>query len=299
MFYEFRPMMFNNYQRAKNYFLDHPDQLIDIESYITSIVNDCILKNYDEIERDYNEASYLNAFWANYPPEDRGRAPVGDQIPWIEVGEHAVGHKLNRLLSDDLEIAEIGLPSGADNRFVLFSDEINCITHGFTNCAFVFLDIKSVGPRDNFDHTVISPYQVSGDGIWKSPDDDMINSTMDAVGTRVSHIFYPAIAPIYAFSNNNVAPTIHLFVKPVYSMLTNGNRGQPLESIKNVCVPNGLLLTKEPNYLKLYPNLFFPGKDDKGKDPKKIRVRVSFSILQQIAFWRVQQIGRPNYALQS
>lgn len=291
MFNAFRPLMFDNYHRARSHFIDNPDELIDIEHYITSIVNDCLFNNYEEFARDYNEASYLNPFWSNYPPDDRGRAPVGDQVPWIEVGEHAVGHKLSRLLSINYDISEVGLPSGADNRFILWSDDILEITRGFTDCAFIFLDIKSVGPRDNFDHTVISPYQVSGDGLWERQDGNLINSTMTAYGVRVSHNFYPAISPIYTLSNGCVAPTIHLFVKPVYSMLAGTHCGQPLEIIKNICVPNGLLLTQNPNYLRQYPNLFFPGKDDKGKDPRKIRVRVSFSLLHQIAHWRVQQIN--------
>jgi hypothetical protein len=102
-------------------------------------------------------------------------------------------------------------------------------------------------------------------------------------------VFYPAISPLYPLSDGKIAPTIHLFVKPVYRMLSNGYHGQPLESIKNICVPNGLLLTKSPNYLQMYPSLFFPGKDDKGKDPRKIRVRVSFDILKRIDGWRVTE----------
>lgn len=290
MYYENRNRMCKNYNRARTFFIDNPDSLIELEKFLTEIVNDTIVVNYKELERDYNEATYLHPFWANYPPDDRGRAPVGDQIPWIEVGEHSIGHKLNRLISNTYQIAEVGLPSGADNRFVLYSDTISRITNGLTDRVFVFLDIKSVGPRDNFDHTVISPYQVSGDGVWESAESNMLNSTMLATGKSVSHTFYPAISPIYAFSDGTVAPTIHLFVKPVYRMLnlsTDGKRGQPLENIKNICVPNGLLLTKNPNYLKQYPGLFFPGKDDKKKDPRKIRVRVSFEILRGIAKWRV------------
>lgn len=290
MFYKNRELMFRNYNCARDYFIDHYDVLIELEKYVTDIVNNAIVNSWSEIVRDYNEASYLNAFWANYPPDDRGRAPVGDQIPWIEVGEHAVGHKLNRIISTQYEIAEVGVPSGADNRFVLISNDILSITKGLTDRVFVFLDIKSVGPRDNFDHTVISPYQVSGDGMWNTPNENMINSTMQATGRSVSHTFYPAISPIYAFSDGKIAPTIHLFVKPVYRMMNlseDGTKGQPLESIKNICVPNGILLTINPNYLDSYPGLFFPGKDDKKKDPKKIRVRVSFEILRMIAPWRV------------
>lgn len=291
MFNKFRSLMFHRYQQARNHFIDHPEQLIEMERFITSIINDCLLHHYGEFARDYNEASYLNPFWANYPPDDRGRAPVGDQVPWIEVGEHAVGHKLSRLLSVNYKIAEVGLPSGADNRFVLWSDDILEITKGFTDCAFIFLDIKSVGPRDNFDHIVVSPYQVSGDGLWNEQNDNLTNSTMTATGARVSHVFHPAISPIYTLSCESAAPTVHLFVKPVYSMLTGAHCGQPLETIKSICVPNGLLLTQNPAYLRQYPKLFFPGKDDKGKDPRKIRVRVSFSLLRQIAHWRIQEIS--------
>lgn len=290
MFFENRDLLCTNYNRAKTFFCENPQALIDIEKHIMQIVNATISDYTDELKVDYDEASYLNAFWAEYPPDNRGRAPVGDQIPWIEVGEHAIGHKINRLIAANYEIREIGLPSGADNRFVLISDEISTMTRGFTDRAFVFLDIKSVGPRDNFDHTVISPYQVSGDGIWNAPADNMMNSTMTAQGCTASHVFHPAIAPIYSMTDGTIAPTIHLFVKPIYKMLSlsdDGKTGQPLDEIKNICVPNGLLLTLNPGYLNRYPGLFFPGKDDKGKDPRKIRVRVSFEILRRIAPWRV------------
>ena len=292
MFNEKRNIMFPIYNDARNHFIDNPTELIELEHYAVDLVNDVILNNYDEIIRDYNEASYLYPFWTKYQPVNRGRDPRGDQVPWIEVGEHAVGEKLKRLISLSYSIAEVGIPSGADDRFILKSREIATITGGLTDSIFLFLDIKSVGPRDNFDHTVISPYQVSGDGIWEDPNDNLENSTMMAIGARAQHVFYPAITPIYVLSDGTIAPTIHLFVKPVYTMLNlqNGNdEGQPLESIINVCVPNGLLLTVNPNYLGKYPGLFYPGKDKADKDPLKIRVRVSFEKLRHIASWRYSE----------
>ena len=294
MFTEKRDLLHQNYIKAREYFIQRHQELIDIEYYIAAIVNNIIQDNYQELENDYNEASYLHPFWANYPPDDRGRAPIGDQIPWIEVGEHSIGHKLCRLIAQEYKISEVGLPSGADNRFVLYSEKISEITNGFTDCAFVFLDIKSVGPRDNFAHTVISPYQVSGDGIWDNVEDNLHNSIMSATGKQVSHIFHPAISPIYSLTTGRIAPTVHLFVKPIYRMLntsSDGKRGQPLQEIKSICVPNGLLLSKNPNYLATYPGLFFPGKDDKGKDPRKIRVRVSFKILEELSAWRVVEFA--------
>ncbi len=294
MFNEYRNYLFEQYHAGRDYFIEHPEQLIAVEKYVTELINTILIDNYAEIECDYNEASYIYPLWAAYSPVKRGRDPRGDQIPWIEVGEHAVGAKLNRLISMDYEIIEVGLPSGADDRFVLRSPEISRITQGFTDSVFLFLDIKSVGPRDNFDHTVISPYQVSGDGIWERPQDNLTNTTMTAYGSRAQHVFYPSITPIYALTDGTIAPTIHLFVKPVYTMLSLNDPhrdGQPLESIINVCVPNGILLTINPNYLRRYPALFYPGKDDTKKDPLKIRVRVSFEILRNIASWRYSSFG--------
>ncbi|NEP58173.1 MAG: BglI family type II restriction endonuclease [Symploca sp. SIO2G7] len=64
---------------------------------------------------------------------------------------------------------------------------------------------------------------------------------------------------------------------------------QPLSKISFACVPNGLLLHEQPKYLSSFPTLFFPGKDDKTKNPQKIRCRVSFEILRNIADWRFRE----------
>lgn len=291
--------MHYTYNNARAAFLKRPETLIAIEEYISNICCSTLSSNYAEFEADYNEANYLQPFWERYPPEDRGRSPVGDQVPWIEVGEHAIGHKLYRLIAMSYRMREPGLPSGADNRFVLISEDLRRLSGGITDSAMVFLDIKSVGPRDDFEHTVISPYQVSGDGIWEYATGALINSPMVASGRIATHPFYPAISPIYILSDGTVAPTIHVFVKPVYRMMSldgNGNRGQPLKSIRVVCVPNGLLLTVNPAYLNAYPGLFFPGKDDKNKPAAKVRCRVSFTLLSQIAAWRVREIGAVQHS---
>ena len=93
MFNEKRELMFNQYNRARNYFIQNPNQLIEVEHHIVNLVNHTIAYNLEEIKKDYNEASYLYPFWAEYQPVKRGRDPRGDQVPWIEVGEHAVGEK--------------------------------------------------------------------------------------------------------------------------------------------------------------------------------------------------------------
>lgn len=294
MYSQYRNHIFDTYHQSRRYFSAHPEMLIELEQFLAHLCQNLLSRNYREFEADYNEASYLHPFWANYPPENRGRSPVGDQIPWIEVGEHAVGHKLNRIIARDYPIREVGIPSGTDNRFILSSPRISQITHGFTDSIMAFLDIKSVGPRDDFEHTVISPYQASGDGLWESPHDSMVNSEMRAMGSRASHPFYPAIPPIYVLSDGTIAPTIHLFIKPVYemrSLTAPGHSGQPLKQIRVICVPNGLLLTVNPNYLDTYPGLFFPGKDDHTKPAAKVRCRVSFELLSTIAPWRVAEIS--------
>ena len=111
------------YHEARTKLLNHPEILISLEQYITNKLYKIISDNIDEIKEDYNEASLLYPFWKNYPPDDRGRQPKGDQYPWIEVGEHAVGSKLPRLLSADFDVRDTGLPSGADQRFVLRNEE--------------------------------------------------------------------------------------------------------------------------------------------------------------------------------
>jgi hypothetical protein len=75
-------------------------------------------------------------------------------------------------------------------------------------------------------------------------------------------------------------------------MVNNGIEtiGQSLEKIKIACIPNGLLLTHNPNYLQTFPELFFPGKDDRKKDLRKIRSRVSFDILKSIDSWHIKEI---------
>ena len=72
---------------------------------------------------------------------------------------------------------------------------------------------------------------------------------------------------------------------------TDKTIGQPLAKIKLASIPNGILLTKNPNYNKKYPGLFFPGKDDQSKDKRKMRARISFGRLREISSWRIKEIS--------
>lgn len=292
MFSQFRAKQFETYNRARLHFCKHPEQLIELERFLHAVLRTRIEEDIHRIRRDYNEASYLYPFWQNYPPDARGNHPVGDQFPWIEVGEHALGERLFRYLHD-FTVLDTGIPTGADQRFVIKSDVIAKITGGFTNSAWLHIDIKSAGPRDDFDHTVMSHNQVSGDGLWTNSEDGLRNTILKAVGARAQHDFHCSVPPIYVLSDDTIAPVVTMVIKPVYAMLglAGPNRGQPLSRLTFASIPNGLLLCVNPAYLKSTPGLLFPGKDDKDKNPFKIRARVHFPTLRAIAAWRVTDLA--------
>jgi hypothetical protein len=287
MFNQYREEQFKRYNEARAFFVSNPQTLIQTEQFCMSLLSKFIKENHDEIQRDYNEASFLYPFWQNYPPDDRGRMPKGDQFPWIEVGEHVFCPKISRFLGDRFQVSDTGLPTGPDDRYIISGRQLHTILD-ITDSVWLFIDIKSVGPRDDQDHAVMSHNQISGNGTWTEKDFGVINDTMTAKGQRVSHPFHCAIPPLFVLSDGTIAPVIHIVLKPVYKMLAlfGEEKGQPLSRLSLVSIPNGILLTENPNYLQTYPGLLFPGKDDKEKDPCKIRARVSFEILRQIAAWR-------------
>ena len=291
MFNQYKEIQYLEYNNAVTYYKDNYFRLIEIEKFVMNEISHFIDLYLPEITRDYNEASYLYPFWKNYPPLDRGRAPIGDQYPWIEVGEQVFGNKLSRYFASNFRVKDSGLPSGSDDRCIISSERIRQIL-GYTDSVWVFIDIKSTGPRDDFNHAVMSPYQISGSGIWINLDDGVKNEPIKATGKIAIHDFQCSLSPIYVLSDKTIAPLVTFVIKPVYGMMRDDitNIGQPLEKIKIACIPNGLLLTQSPNYMEKYPNLFFPGKDDKSKDLRKIRARVSFDILREIDNWRVKEI---------
>lgn len=112
---------FRIYQNVRAAFVDDPSLLIALEKEIALSVRDLVEGFASEAEADYNAASTMYPFWRNYPPDERGRQPRGDQYPWIEVGEHAIGTKLARAVTSKFEVSDMGFPTGADQRFVLRS----------------------------------------------------------------------------------------------------------------------------------------------------------------------------------
>ncbi len=293
MFTQYAKPQYKAYIEAVNYFNGNPQKLIDAEKFVMKEILHFIDIQLPDIETDYNEASYLYSFWKNYPPLDRGRAPVGDQYPWIEVGEQVFDNKLQRYFNANFAVKDSGLPSGADDRCIISSERIRQIL-GITNSVWVFIDIKSAGPRDDFDHAVMSPYQISGSGEWNNVADGIRNMPIKAIGRTATHDFHCSLSPLYVLSDGTIAPLLTFVIKPVYGMLKDSSGkntiGQPLEKIKVASIPNGILLTHNPNYNQLYPGLFYPGKDDQSKDKRKIRARISFVLLRQIADWRVAEI---------
>lgn len=292
MFEQNRHTAFIAYNQARAFFCQHPDCLIALEQFMATTLYQILTDAKEEIVRDYNAASLLYPFWQNYPPDERGRQPIGDQFPWIEVGEHAIGAKLPRLLMSLFSIKDIGIPVGPDERFVLQSDNISQLTNGITDSIWLFSDIKSVGPRDDAMHAVMSHNQITGAGEWTVENDGIKNRIMTATGKRAFHQFHCSIPPLYILSDGTTAPVINIVIKPLYRMLdkSNAGGGQPLEKITLATIPNGLLLEEGPCYLKQYPSLLFPGKDDKTMNPLKLRARVDFNILRNIAPWRIREL---------
>lgn len=294
MFNSFREFQFEKYVQARNFLIQNFHILTELEEFMMSMIYDSVYEYLADITQDYDEASYLYPFWQNYPPDERGRQPVGDQFPWIEVGEHALGCKLPRILDTKFHLRDTGLPTGPDQRFLVSNSKITEITQGLTESCWLFIDIKSVGPRDDFDHAVMSHNQVSGSGKWESVDAGIQNNVVLATGKKSSHAFHCSIPPIYVLSDGTVAPVVIVVLKPVYRMLRlenpSSDGGQPLGRVTFAAIPNGLLLNEGPHYLREYPSLLFPGKDDKSKNPLKVRCRVSFHYLRKINPWRVREI---------
>ncbi|MBO4965260.1 MAG: BglI family type II restriction endonuclease [Muribaculaceae bacterium] len=296
MFTKFIDNQFNHYQKAYAYYVSHPECLMNIERFIMNEIEHFIDMNSPDIINDYNEASYLYPFWKNYSPLDRGRDPKHDQFPWIEVGEQVFGNKLSRYFGRNYDVRDSGLPSGSDDRCIISSERIRSIL-GLTNSVWVFIDIKSEGPRDESQHAVMSPYQISGSGVWNIKEQGMRNGPIVAKGNRAKHKFFCSLSPIYVLSDGTIAPLVTFAIKPVYSMEKNSEDetiGQPLARIKLASIPNGILLTQNPNYLQQFPSLFFPGKDDAKKNPLKMRARVSFDILKKINDWRLTEFEIKN-----
>lgn len=250
-----------------------PQQILLLEEHYMALLANAIAPIADIIAADFNNPAELYAFWINYPPLDRGRAPTGESIPWQEVGETVIGpHIVRSLTTRHPAFTYPGLPSGADLRFRSVD-------------ALIHLDIKVTGPNDVAAEIVASPNQISGDGAgWQNG--GMLNTPVTIRGRRQRPmIFQPELAPFYIFQNT---PLICLtyFLKAVYTVTRRGH--QPLEYIDLLCAPNGLLAFTGPNYNASNPGLFIPGKDR--IDAPKKRVRLRTDPLVNLHAWRKRRL---------
>ena len=143
-----------NYIQLRDQLIKQKQVITEIEKFSLTQIYNLIVDKKNKIREDYDAASELRPYWINYPPDDRGRQPRGDQIPWIEVGEHAVGDNIVSTLHELGQVRFEGIPAGPDLRFTLRSDELKNLSNGLIDGYWSMTDVKSVGPRDDFDHVV-------------------------------------------------------------------------------------------------------------------------------------------------
>jgi len=265
------------YFSFRSQFISSVSNILDLEKKYMLYLVEAIQPVTSQIERDFDKAIAFRPFWINYAPEQRGRAPTGDAIPWLEVGETVIGaHIIRAIAKYDSASTHPGLPSGADIRFM-------------TQDALIHLDIKITGPNDRADEIVASPNQISGDGaMWRGS--GVSNSPVTIKGSRSRMDFQPELSPIYVFRGRPLL-CLTYFLKGVYSVESLGD--QPLGYMELICVPNGLLAFTGLNYNANVPGLYIPGKDVRNK--KKKRVRVRMEPLASIAKWRRRLIWQHEH----
>jgi hypothetical protein len=239
------------------------------------LFRDVIQNNIDLLKQEFDLSSDLYPFWANYPPEQRGRQPIGDSVPWIEVSQASLTANIIRLVASSGAFGNVsfpGLPSGGDTKFA-------------TEDAFIHFDIKATGPRDATDEVVASRNQISGDGKnWNAK--GLINSIVNVRTQRKIQPFRPELPPFYLLKDK-ILVCLTYFLKTVYRIDRPGV--QPLSYLELVCVPNGLLLFAGPKYCERHSGLLSPGKDDQKVPLEKRRRRVNLTPLSQIDSWRCVQ----------
>lgn len=259
------------YMSIRDGYTRNPDSIINIEAEHFNKILSGLREHYFQIEDDFNEASILSDFWKRYAPRQRGRGPIEDSYPWGEVGEKVLDAHLYQIISNVYNDAEfVGLPYGHDVRYT-------------TNNAFVHIDIKSTGPRDNLDEVVSSPNQVSGNGLF-CDEYGVYNTPVNVLGHRRSLVFQPELPPFYII-NDTPRLTLTFYLKCAYDVVSIGN--QPLKYLEFICVPNGLLMFDTLHYQNT-PFLMIPGKDTQESIHKRTRIRLN--PLTQIAKWRCVKI---------
>ncbi|MEI6046463.1 MAG: BglI family type II restriction endonuclease [Chloroflexota bacterium] len=215
----------------------------------------------------------MRPFWINYQPRQRGRSPIGNSIPWIEVAEKTVSSHIIRslTLANLIGLEYLGLPLGGDVRFA-------------TEDVFIHFDVKATGSNDNPNEIVASPFQISGDGkSWRGDGFENLAVNVQRRGKdKDPMIFRPALPPFYVLEGRRLL-CLTYFLKVNYIRDNAGE--QILEYLELVSVPNGLLMFDGPQYHHNTKGLLIAGKDDKTVQDTNRRVRVRFEQLAGIGDW--------------
>lgn len=270
------------YREAYDRYASDPDAIIEVEEKYCRLLLEVILAVASSIERDWNHAADTVPVWIERAPKQRGNAPSGLTIPWIEVAEYVplshVTAEFGRRFG--MEARFPGLPTGGDLRVA-------------TDDALIHLDAKAAGPNDRHDEVVVPPYQISGDGNLSemgrlAPNASVVNSVLTFPGRNKSGRFHPSLPPVYVYPDGTYRLCVTAFLKVVYTVTGLGI--QPLDHMTLAIVPNGLLLHKHGMGQKA--QLFARGKDATSKPLKDKRCRIMFAPLAAIAPWRVQTVSR-------
>ncbi len=271
------------FKEIREAFLQQPGLIIATEKKYMTFLSELIFKTVEKIRLDFNKANDLRPFWENYKPRQRGRAYIGDSVPWIEVAEKTVtAHMIRILTLENLPQLEYpGLPLGGDVRFMLED-------------VIIHLDVKATGPRDSHVEVNASPFQISGDGkLWDSA--GFRNSQVSIPRQNRNKgpvLFVPALPPFYVIEGRSLL-CLTYFLKVNYRR-DEGDK-QLLDYIELVCAPNGLLLFDGPQYHKNTTGLLISGKDDQTVLAGNRRVRVRFIPLATIGDWpRCVQFQQEN-----
>jgi hypothetical protein len=257
--------------------IDNPQSIIEVEEQFQEyLVHQVIGRCYEQIEKEFSDSPReLLDFWRNYPPEQRGRQPVGNSVPWLELGEKVIAHNIiSQISRNNPHIQFHGLPTGGDIRFTLPG-------------LYVHLDVKMTGPNDNPDEIVVPPNQISGAGDkWNRS--GFLNSNFpihyqsSTRSSLINYCFQPKLPPFYIIEGN-CHLTITAFIDAIYDVQSFGNH--KLLKLEVSIVPNGLLLF-DTLMLANTNGLLIAGKDDKTIPDDSKRVRVRLNPLSTIAKWR-------------
>ncbi|RJR25745.1 hypothetical protein C4578_00730 [Candidatus Microgenomates bacterium] len=269
-----------SYFKVRDYFVNNLETVRKVEKEHCLKIKGIVLDIADDLYLDFTEYAWkLYPFWSNYPPEQRGRQPTGNSVPWLELGEKTISYNLtSKIIKAFSEVRFPGLPTGGDIRFT-------------NKETLVHLDIKLTGPNDNPNEVVVPPNQVSGRGDdWKN---GIINSPWPVHyqgNGKINYNFQPKLPPFYLIDDKPLL-CITMFLKAVYEVEKIGF--QPLKYFELACVPNGLLMFDGPKLAET-PGLIICGKDEKSRADDTKRIRIRLNPLASIENWRCTKIVRIN-----